>query len=75
MNTEKEWRIQWRKDEKTGSFAVADRIPPSLNPTKHATELTSSRELYGRVVQCRTGHAYTGEFRRRFAPGEPTKCD
>jgi ribonuclease HI len=72
--TEKEWRIQWKKDTKSGSYAAADRIPPSLNPTRHAAKLARDRELYGRVVQCRTGHGYTGEFRRRFIPGEPVDC-
>ena len=36
----------------------------------------SNRELFGRVIQCRTGHAYTGDFRRSFlalAP-DPTTC-
>jgi hypothetical protein len=32
--------------------------------------------VFGRVTQCRTGHAYTGEFRRFFLPlsQDPTTC-
>ncbi|KAF5311492.1 hypothetical protein D9611_011566 [Ephemerocybe angulata] len=43
-NTEREWRQQWRKEEKTGGYAVANRIPPSLKPTKHAIELINDRD-------------------------------
>ena len=30
--------------------------------------------MFGRLVQCRTGHAYTGEFFRQFFPGESVNC-
>ncbi|KAH6866136.1 hypothetical protein BKA70DRAFT_1072889, partial [Coprinopsis sp. MPI-PUGE-AT-0042] len=36
--------------------------------------MASRRELFGRVVQTRTGHGYTGEFRRRFFPNESFMC-
>jgi hypothetical protein len=42
------------------------RFPPSLRPSAHFSSLKNNRELYGRTVQCRTGHGYTGEFRRDF---------
>ncbi|KAF9552609.1 hypothetical protein CPC08DRAFT_592025, partial [Agrocybe pediades] len=29
---------------------------------------------FGRLIQCRTGHAYTGEFRRRFFPEKEVDC-
>ena len=30
--------------------------------------------MFGRLVQCRTGHAYAGEFRRQFFPEESVDC-
>src|SRR6266568_5517779 len=57
-----------------GKYAISNGIPPSLKPTLHFHKLDDEREIFGRTVQCRTGHAYTGEFRRQFAPGEPTSC-
>ena len=35
---------------------------------------TGPRETFGRTIQCRTGHAYTGEFRRRFFPEKDKAC-
>jgi hypothetical protein len=46
----------------------------SHHPTKHFAELKDRREVFGRLVQCRTCHAYTGEFRRQFFPKESTSC-
>jgi ribonuclease HI len=72
----KTWQRDWRNSPKTGRFAIANRIEPSLNPTKHFQHLKSKREVFGRVLQCRTGHAYTGEFRQTFIPlsPDPTSC-
>jgi ribonuclease HI len=74
LATHKEWKQEWMKAPKQGWYAPADRIPPSLQPTKHAKALSTKRELFGRVVQARTGHGYTGEFRHRFFPTEPIMC-
>lgn len=74
LAAQKEWTKEWRASPHQGWFTVADRIPPSLKPTKHALRLANKREIYGRIVQARTGHEYTGEFRRRFAFDEPYTC-
>jgi len=29
----------------------------------------------GRLIQCRTGHAYIGEFRRQFFPEKSVECE
>ena len=70
------WQIDWRNLPKEGNFAIANRFPPSLKPTPHFLQLQHDHELFGRLTQCRTGHAYTGEFRRRFLPhlGESNTC-
>ncbi|KAJ3536486.1 hypothetical protein NMY22_g6022 [Coprinellus aureogranulatus] len=74
LAAQKEWTKEWRSAPSQGWFTISDRLPPSLKPTKHARRLAGKRELYGRVVQTRAGHAYTGEFRRRFELDEPYTC-
>ncbi|KAF5311071.1 hypothetical protein D9619_007654 [Psilocybe cf. subviscida] len=74
LTTQREWTREWKRSEKQGWFAIADRFQPSLKPTKRAKHLRNRREIFGRTVQARTGHAYTGEFRRRFLPTEPFRC-
>ena len=70
------WQKDWKNTPKVGRFAIANRTPPSLNPSKHFKHLKDKREIFGRVIQCRTGHAYTGEFRQSFLPlsPDPTAC-
>ena len=70
------WQKDWKDAPKVGRFAIANRTPPSLNPTKHFKHLKDKREVFGRVLQCRSGHAYTGEFRQSFLPlsPDPTAC-
>ena len=65
-----------KKAPKVGRFAIANRSPPSLRPTQHFLNLKNNREAFGRVLQCRTRHAYTGEFRQTFLPlsPDPTSC-
>ncbi len=56
------------------AFACLQRVylPPSLKPRKHFA--LTNRELYGRLIQCRTGHAFLGEYYRRFVPSEDPSC-
>jgi ribonuclease HI len=70
-STTKIWVREWKNTPKTGRYAVANRLEPSLNPTKHFQNLKQNREIFGRLVQCRTGHAYTGDFRQSFIPLSP----
>ena len=69
--TQAAWIHDWQKSPQKGRF----RIPPSLNPTKHFTELQNQQEVFGCLVQCRTGHTYTGEFRRQFFPKKSVDCE
>ena len=75
-STLKLWRQEWKSQPKNGRYATANRIPPSLKPTPHFTQLKNNRELFGRLTQCRTGHSYTGEFRQAFLPHseDPITC-
>lgn len=68
-----EWTMHWRNTLKANSlFSPADRLPPSLKPRKHFCE--SKRANYGRLIQCRTGHAFTGEYYSSFVPSEAVSC-
>ncbi|KAL4064721.1 hypothetical protein V8B97DRAFT_1875867, partial [Scleroderma yunnanense] len=49
-------------------FAVVDRLPITLKPPEHFS--TTTREVYGRLIQCRTGHAFLGEYYTKFVPSE-----
>lgn len=66
------WREEWRRTPLRGGYAFANRIPPSLEPTQHFKKLGS--EVYARLTQCRTGHAFVGEYYHRFVPSEDTGC-
>jgi ribonuclease HI len=66
------WRKEWRTSPKLGGYATANRIPPSTSPSKAFCK--TPREVFGRLIQCRTNHSYTGEFRRRFFPQEDLSC-
>ncbi|KAJ6613598.1 hypothetical protein B0H10DRAFT_1630755, partial [Mycena sp. CBHHK59/15] len=47
-------------------------LPPAWKPKPHFTN--TKREVYGRLVQCRTGHAFIGEYYAKFVPLERIAC-
>jgi ribonuclease HI len=67
-----EWRREWKKKQKTGGYAPANRIPPITKPSKTFKE--TPREVFGRLIQCKSNHGYTGEYRRRFHRDEDLGC-
>jgi hypothetical protein len=73
--TQAAWARDWQKTPKRGRFAISNRIPPSLNPTTHFTELQNQREVFSCLIQCCTGHTYTGEFRRQLLPKKSVACE
>ena len=73
--TQSAWARDWQRAPRKGRFAIPNRIPPSLNPTKHLIELQNQRKVFSCLVQCRTGHAYTGEFRKQFFPEKIVDCE
>ena len=56
------WTERWHLQARRNAFAPADRFPPSLRPTPHL-QILDKRTL-ARLVQCRSGHAFTGEYNR-----------
>lgn len=68
----KDWRTEWNANATAGGFAVADRIPPSLKPPSHFRSLR--RQIYALTIQCRTRHAFLGEYYANHVPTEDTNC-
>lgn len=66
------WKTEWNAHEPEGGFAPADRLPPSLTPSAHFKQLP--RRIYSLIVQCRTRHAFIGEYYSNFVPTEDTAC-
>lgn len=66
------WHEEWAREPPKGRFAPADRIPPSLQPLPHFVSLP--RNVFGRLFQCRTGHAHIGSYYETFVPAEPRSC-
>lgn len=67
-----DWAAEWKKSPTTGRFATANRLPPSEKPRKHFKRL--KHEVFGRVIQCRTGHSFSGEYYHIHVPNEPDDC-
>lgn len=68
------WVDEWKKTTPTGRFAPANRFQPTGKPGKGTPFKKYGRELFGRIVQCRTGHAYIGEYYKSFVPSEQVDC-
>ena len=66
------WTQKWVEDPVGGSYAQARLGKPALKPPHHSFAL--SRQVYGLVTQCRTGHVFLGEYYRRFVPSEDIAC-
>ncbi|TFY51500.1 hypothetical protein EVJ58_g10535 [Rhodofomes roseus] len=66
------WTEEWKQTRPTGRFATANRLPPKPTPRKRFTKLP--RELFGRVLQCRSGHGFMGEYYRHHVPSETVEC-
>jgi hypothetical protein len=66
------WTEKWKKTYPTGRFGPADRLPPAWKPKAHFTG--TKREVYRRLVQCRTGHVFIGEYYAKFVPSERVAC-
>ncbi|KDQ55772.1 hypothetical protein JAAARDRAFT_37190 [Jaapia argillacea MUCL 33604] len=68
----REWREEWKRSPHQGRYAPSNRIPPSFKLRDHFEYLR--REVYGRVTQCRVGHAFIGEYYAQFNIPEPVDC-
>ena len=67
------WTTAWlRQLQQPSAFLQANRFPPSLKPNEHFT--LTPRNTYGRLIQCRTGHAFLGEYYNKHVPTEDRSC-
>ena len=68
------WRFWWTNtpNPPQSGYHPANRIPPSIQPTERFRR--TDRKTFSRLVQCRTGHAHTGEYYKRFVPTEDPGC-
>jgi ribonuclease HI len=66
------WTKEWKSRPKSGRFAMADRMPPKLKTTERF--IKTKREVFGRLIQCRTGHGFLGEYYKQFVPDENVDC-
>ena len=56
-------------------WSVVNRLPPSLHPTNHFYHLKkTNKQVFGCLIQCRTGHAFHGKYYHRFIITEPASC-
>ena len=68
----KEWTNEWKRTPPMGGFAVANRMHPKWKPREHV--IRTPREIFGRLTQCRTKHAFIGEYYAKFVPTETVGC-
>jgi hypothetical protein len=67
-----QWTKEWKASPKRGGFEDANRIKPKSKPSNMFKELGC--EVFGRVVQCRTGHGYIGEYYKRIYADKEVEC-
>jgi len=67
------WTTEWHKQlQRPSAFLQANRLAPTLKPREHFTH--TPRNLYGRLIQSRTGHAFMGEYYNKHVPTEDRSC-
>jgi len=64
----------WPNEVCDSLYVQANWFPPSLQPTPHFKDLRDKRELFGRLLQCCTGHGYAGDFYAKLKPGTDPSC-
>ena len=68
------WKWIWRNRPQNRRYGPANRIPPSLQPTPHFKALHNQREIFGCLIQCRTGHSYFEDYYQSTVPSENISC-
>lgn len=68
----KTWQDEWKRTPATGGFTVANRMQPRWKPRENITH--TPREVFERLTQCWTKHAFIGEYYAKFVPNKPTGC-
>ncbi|KAF8067880.1 hypothetical protein FPV67DRAFT_1395201, partial [Lyophyllum atratum] len=53
-------------------FGIANQFPPAWKLKDHVK--STSREVFSRLTQSRTRHAFIGEYYAKFVPTESVEC-
>jgi ribonuclease HI len=69
----REWKDRWLETVRKGRFAWANRRPPAWKPPPHVHK-PIKRNVFGRLMQARIGHAHIGEYYRDFNIPEEISC-
>jgi hypothetical protein len=70
----KEWVRRWENSPRSNQAAVALISPPTTRSQKYLRDLKGKRAVSSRITQVITGHAFSGEYYRRFVPSESVAC-
>jgi len=68
------WKWKWRNQPQNRQYGLVNYIPPSLQPIFHFKALYNQREIFGRLIQCRIGHGYFGDYYQSAVPSESISC-
>ncbi|KAF9509904.1 hypothetical protein BS47DRAFT_1487704 [Hydnum rufescens UP504] len=71
----KDWQLRWANDPPQNrpiEYSICNVNPPLLRLSKLFKSL--SRKSFSGLVQCRTGHAFIGQYYERFVPDESATC-
>ncbi|KAG6833110.1 hypothetical protein H0H87_011218 [Tephrocybe sp. NHM501043] len=63
------WTRDWKKNPAHRRFRHGGA---AWNPKPHVKH--TAREVFARATQCRTNHAFIGEYYSKFVPSEPIGC-
>ncbi|KAF5366508.1 hypothetical protein D9757_012170 [Collybiopsis confluens] len=66
------WRKLHAQRQPRGGFSQANGLIPRWKPRNHFNN--TKREIYGRLIQCRTRHGFIGEYYAQFVPSKSVQC-
>lgn len=66
------WEGDWQRTSPLGGFMIANRLKPRWKLREHVAH--TLREVFSRLMQCQTKHAFLGEYYARFIPDKTTRC-
>ena len=69
-----QWQDLFASVQFTHICTPANCIPPSLQLTPHFKALCNQREIFGYLMQCRTGHGYFRNYYQSTVPSESKYC-
>ena len=70
-----DWQTRWAhvpSHNRPTEYSVCNVNPPFLRLSKPFKTLP--RKSFSRLIQCRTGHAFIGQYYKRFVPDESEAC-